>query len=87
MAVSRGLIDTWLSEGSPNRYHERSSRSRQTHDGQSHRPQCSLVVLKDGWVFNVPAKEARVTNVWFPSTHLEIWKDDPASLLSIISMS
>ena len=39
----------------------------------------SLVVLTDGRVLNVPAKEARVTNVWSPSTSLEIWRDDPAS--------
>jgi hypothetical protein len=39
----------------------------------------SLVVLTDGRVLNVPAKEAAVTNVWSPSTCLEIWKDDPAS--------
>jgi hypothetical protein len=39
----------------------------------------SLVVLTDGRVLNVPATEARVTDVWPPSTCLEIWKDDPAS--------
>jgi hypothetical protein len=39
----------------------------------------SLVVLTDGRVLNVPAKEAAVTNVWSPSTRLEIWRDHPAS--------
>ena len=39
----------------------------------------SLVVLTDGRVLDVPAKDARVTNVWSLSTRLEIWRDDPAS--------
>ena len=39
----------------------------------------SLVVLKDGRVLNIRANEARVTNLWAPSTRLEIWRDDPAS--------
>ena len=39
----------------------------------------SLVVLTDGRVLNLPAKEAAVTNVWSPSTRLEIWRDDPVS--------
>ena len=39
----------------------------------------SLVVLTDGRVLNIPAKDARITNVWCLSTRLEIWRDDPAS--------
>ena len=39
----------------------------------------ALVVLTNGRALNVPAKEARVTNVWSPSTYLEIWEDDSAS--------
>ena len=38
-----------------------------------------VVVLTDGRTLNVSAKEARVTNVWSPSTRLEIWRDDPDS--------
>ena len=33
----------------------------------------ALVVLTNGRALNVPAKEARVTTVWSPSTRLEIW--------------
>lgn len=39
----------------------------------------SLIVLTDGRSLNVSAKDAGVTNVWVPSTTLEIWKDDAAS--------
>jgi hypothetical protein len=39
----------------------------------------SVIVLTDGRVLTVPPKAARVTNVWSPSTHLKIWRDDPAS--------
>ena len=40
----------------------------------------SVVVLTDGRAVIVPAKEALVTNVWAPSTRLEIFKNDQASL-------
>ena len=39
-----------------------------------------VVVLTDGRAVIVPAKEALVTNVWAPSTPLEIFKNDQASL-------
>ena len=42
-----------------------------------------VLVLTDGRAVIVPAKEALVTNVWEPSTRLEIFKDDQASLFPL----
>ena len=42
-----------------------------------------VVVLTDGRAVIVPAKEVLVTNVWSPSTRLEIFKNDQASLFPL----